>query len=165
MVYIGYTGPNAPPTDPYDPAFIVQLSPDMLHAPLMQPIMPSPWVTYTPAAFYPFSGAFGGGATATGRYVIMGNTLFVSIGMTVPNVGSGGGAVHVSLPNPANADSMFGGIAPVTFIGRNGGSGELLQGVIVGGTTPYEVKIRKYDNSFPIVSGNTFWVNGLYDTP
>lgn len=116
------------------------------------------WTTYTPT-ITASSGTFTT-VSATGRFMVIGKTVHISIVITDTTNGSAAGNLIATLPtSPA--------LPPVltnTYVlsGFNGSTGTSAVGnVSTNGSGT--VIIFKYDGTFPIGTGQTLWVSGVYE--
>lgn len=115
-----------------------------------------PWVAYTPAVI-PTTGAITT-YTASGRYKKIGKTVFFRLYITVTTNGTGAGALQCTLPAASgNLDPNLGQVA----IGINSTSLVSLFGFNPINTA--SLNIRKYDGTYPVVSGDTVCVSGAYE--
>lgn len=113
------------------------------------------WTTYTPT----ITAATGTFTTvsATGRHKVVGKTVHVEISITDTTNGTAAGNVVATLP--------FAPLSTNTFVlaGFNGSSGVASMGNVstaAGGT----VNIFKYDGTFPLATGQTLWLSGIYES-
>jgi hypothetical protein len=108
------------------------------------------WTAYTPTVT-----VTGGAGTATGRYKQIGKTMFISV---FANVTAGGSALAISLPA---------GVTAVTgvnqyMVGRESTTtGNTWIGSIPSGSTV--INAIKYDNNFPVTTGQTFGFSGMFE--
>lgn len=108
-----------------------------------------PWVPYTPNVSAG-SGALTS-ATAQGRFLTIGKTVFVNLSISVVTNGTGAGNILASLPLAA--------LGPSVMPGRGVVSTKMLQGLIgVSGVT-----IQNYDGTYPASTGETLLLNGMYE--
>jgi hypothetical protein len=110
------------------------------------------WTAYTPTI------SAGSGtlttASASGRYKIVGKTVFILLSFSVTTNGTGASFLNVSLP-----------VAPAVnfhLTGREQSlTGKMIQAISAGGTA---TSIIYYDNSYPGVNGSTFILGGSYES-
>jgi hypothetical protein len=116
--------------------------------------------TWTPA-LTPTSGAITSFTVLAAHYRFVGKTVYFSVNITVTNNGTGAGALRLTLP-PNGYDLVHSGGhfgSSYCFPGRNETSGVML---IASIATTTSINITKYDNTYPVASGDTFTINGWY---
>lgn len=109
------------------------------------------WISYTPTVTS--SGGTLTLAAATGLYRRNGKVVNVAINVSVTTVGTGSGALRVTLPVTASAQAFV-------LSGRLRNNGHMLQAYNDG--TAY-VSVVDYANTFPGADGNTMFVSGSYE--
>jgi hypothetical protein len=110
------------------------------------------WTAYTPV-ITTNTGAFTT-VSATGKYKVIGKTVFVSIVISIPTVGTGQYPI-ASLPFAAAASTYF-------LPGREGAvTGAMMNGFISPSAST--VFVVKYDNNSPSVNGASISVSGVYE--
>lgn len=115
----------------------------------------SAWSTYTPTVTAN-TGTFTT-VSATGRFKTVGKTVHVAISITDTTNGTASVFVIATLPVAPLSINSF------VLSGFNGGTGLSIVGNVVttsGGT----VNIFKYDGTFPIATGQTMWLSGIYES-
>jgi hypothetical protein len=129
-------------------------------------IAPTSWgVNNQPPTWTPTLTALSGTITAYtvnhAHYRYVGKTVYFSANITVTTNGSGSGSLRLTLPGNGydfvNSGGHFG--TSYAFPGHNETSGGML---IASVASPTSIDIRKYDNSYPVTSGDTFTINGWY---
>ena len=110
-----------------------------------------PWVAFTPAIGVQ-SGALTL-ASAVGRFLTMGKTVFVNLSITVTTNGTGAGFITASLPLLPRSSGVLPGRASAV-------SGKALSGFFSPGSV---VSIFNYDNTYPAASGEVLTLNGVYE--
>lgn len=114
------------------------------------------WAAYTPTVTSS-SGSIGA-ATSQGRFMRIGNTVWVQAYITVSNNGTAAGELRIGIPHtitgkPASFASALNGVQIVSdfclFVRAIQGLGYL--------------RVKKYDGSYPAVSGAQFLVSGFYE--
>ena len=115
--------------------------------------LPIPWTS----TFVPVVTASTGTFTtvaATCRYIKKGETVHFVEQITMTTVGTAANTLLSTVPVAA--------VAGATFIvsGRKSGTGEMLQGTIVGNV----LSINTYNNSSPIGAGITVYISGTYES-
>jgi len=113
------------------------------------------WTTYTPT-ITAGSGAFTT-VSATGRYKIIGKTVFLQISVTDTANGSAASYVIATLPVNAAATNSY------VLGGFNEFTGFLVAGNIQTGGSG-QVNIFKYDATFPLTSGQSLSISGVYES-
>lgn len=113
----------------------------------------SAWTAYTPT-ITAGTGAFTT-VSATGRYKQIGKTVFVSMSITITNVGTAGTSVNATLPVSAKVRSS------VCSGRENAVSGAFFTGYIDG--TLANVAIQKYDGTFIGANGYVLDVAFTYE--
>ena len=112
------------------------------------------WTTYVPA----ISSTIGTitSSSATGRYKSIGKTVFFEMDITITTNGTGAGILTATLPftSAASVRSGFGGSEYAT-------TGHSI--CCEAGPSTTTLNIRKYDTTYPAVSGNKFVINGVYE--
>lgn len=112
------------------------------------------WTSYTPTITAQ-SGTFTT-VSATGRYKIIGKTVFVTITITITTAGTAAGAILATLP--VNVGGSFAYMLP----GReNALTGNMLQALT---STVTQVSINTFNNGSPIATGNSVIVSGQYES-
>jgi hypothetical protein len=116
--------------------------------------MGAAWTSYTPT-LTPQSGTLTT-ASAVGRYKQVGKLIFVSISVTLTNIGTASGAISAALPFTANSSGY------AILAGREGAStGTMLQGIIASGSSG--VSILTYSNTAALANGYLLIVSGVYE--
>ena len=113
------------------------------------------WTTYTPT-ITAGTGSFTT-VSATGRYKTIGKTVFVEIKVTDTTNGTAASFVVATLPfSPAATNSY-------SITGQEGNGGFTANGSLStnGGGT---VNIFKYDGTFPLSTGDSLFVSGVYES-
>jgi hypothetical protein len=117
------------------------------------------WTAYTPSIF-PGSGSFTT-ASATGRYLAIGKTLFVNLVVTITTNGTAGLFVAATLPLPFTTRAQ-----PVTFptscvfAGReNAVTGTMLAGRIPSSSSLLQIWNYDLFTSYPGGNGRVLYVN------
>lgn len=112
----------------------------------------SDWTAYTPT-IASSSGTITA-YTATGYFKRLGNTVHVAINITVSNNGTGSALLVVQLPLNGETSllQVFSGqsTAPTAYA---------IQGVVNSNTN---LVVSKYDGSYPVGTGSTIAINGIY---
>jgi hypothetical protein len=117
--------------------------------------MQAAWTAYTPTVSAT-SGTLTS-ASASGRYLAIGKTVFVTISITITTNGTGATAVQATLP--VNASTSLN----QSLVGReNSATGKMLQGRILAASNTV-VGILNYDNSYPGVDGALLNISGVYE--
>jgi hypothetical protein len=112
------------------------------------------WVTYTPVAT-PAAGALTS-YTASGRYRKLGNVVHVAVQVVMTDNGTGSGSLAVTLPINSAAGLRF------YLAGRETtGTGDMLYGEI--GSSASAMDCRKYNNAYPVATGQTIFLSGTYE--
>ena len=111
------------------------------------------WATYTPT-LRAQSGSLTS-ATATGRYMQIGKTVFFSISITITTNGTAAGSLTATLPTTPNANGSGSGR-------ENGVSGKMLQAQVVAASNV--ASIFNYDNTYPGASGASITISGAYES-
>src|SRR5688500_11184204 len=100
----------------------------------------------------------GTGAVITGavyKYYELEKLVYLSVEMPVTTAGTGVPDIKITLPFTASAH-------PAVVAGRSElVGGQMLQGAIAGGGT--QMRIFKYDNSYPAASGSKLVLSGFYE--
>jgi hypothetical protein len=110
------------------------------------------WTATSPTPT-PETGAFTSASTAL-RYKLLQKTLFFNLVVFLNTIGTGSGAVKVTLPGLAAADSAFGGKEIVT-------SGIGLSAFVPGASNV--LVIYKYDGASAIANSYRLVVNGVME--
>lgn len=111
------------------------------------------WTAYTPSIAAQ-SGTFTT-VSATGRYKTIGKTTFITITITATNIGTAAGYASATLPNISAAEQY-------TLSGGNFSTGKSMRALI--GISSSAALIANYDNTFPLASGQTVTVSGVYES-
>lgn len=112
------------------------------------------WTAYTPV-ITPGAGTITS-YTATGRYKIIGKTLFVEINVTLTNAGTGTGIMNASLPVQAGTNTVG------SLVGIEGAStAKTILGIITGSAS--NAIFRFYDATNPVVTGYNILAAGFYE--
>jgi hypothetical protein len=112
------------------------------------------WTAYTPTVFAG-SGTFTS-ASATGRYSIIGKTVFFEVAISITTNGTA--ATFVGINTPPNTVAVT---SNIIGCGRDIlGAGKMLQ-MFINGTT---AGIVNYDNTYPGSSGAQISVSGTFET-
>lgn len=113
----------------------------------------SEWRTYTPV-ITPQFGAITT-YTATGRYKLVGKTVFLNISVTITTAGTGSGVLFISLPEAVAAKSVSIGVGRETAV-----NGKMISLTIGTSGNPFALY---YDNSTMIVSGTVNVINAAFE--
>jgi hypothetical protein len=113
------------------------------------------WVDYTPVV-RPEGGAFTGTTVAEARYqrIPFRNTMMLSATVSA-TFGSASGALIISLTVPPRGT--------VVLAGRDDSNNATM--TCVGAPGDFSLKCLRYDGQSPLVSGHSYTVSGMYETP
>jgi hypothetical protein len=113
------------------------------------------WTAYTPVAT-PVTGAFTT-VTCTGRYKVVGKSVFVQISVSIVTNGTAATGFAVTLPFTAASNYYTMAIAEVAATGFSG------RGII---QTPFtSLEIKRYDNAYLGGTGYQIVAAGVYEIP
>lgn len=112
------------------------------------------WTAYTPTL------TAGSGtlttASATGRYKLLGKTLFIEAEATITTNGTGATSLILSLPSP-----LVGAATAYILAGREIAlTGAAFTGTVNGGST---ITLVKYDNTYGVGNGSVVAVSGVIE--
>lgn len=117
-------------------------------------ILPQAWTNYTPTcSFQTGSGTLSG----TGRYQVIGKTVFFQVTVTITSAGTGGSSVVFTLPFTAAATATW------WASGRDNNTGFFIGGTIGSGSG--SVGYTKYDGSFLATASSPMTLTGFYEIP
>lgn len=104
------------------------------------------WLAYTPEAFSA-TGTLGA-YTASGWFIRQGNMMMFNINAIFTDIGTGAGAINISLPRPIKRT-----ITAAVKVGINAG-----QAICAAGAA--NLSIYKYDGTFPVANGEQMLISG-----
>ena len=112
------------------------------------------WTTFVSTAS-PATGSITS-QTSNSAYLLIGKIIFCSIHVTITNVGTGSGAVTITLPVTPKRDGDF-------LPGRERGtSGKMISSVMSGGSTT--ATLFNYDNTnVSLATGSVYDFTGVYE--
>lgn len=111
------------------------------------------WTSYSPTLSVQ-SGSLTS-ATATGKYIRVGKTVFFTISIEITTNGTAAGSLGATLPTTPNTNGAGSGR-------ENGVSGKMLQVQVVSASNV--ANVFNYDNTYPGVSGASITVSGVYES-
>lgn len=112
------------------------------------------WKDWTPS-YTSGSGTLTTITTNNARYQTVGKTVHFRLFFTVTNNGTGATDFRITLPLTVSGSSVA--------VGRNLNTGSILQAQIISSGLN-EARVFKYDNTYPVATGNGVLISGSYET-